>query len=88
MKLNLTPDLAAALQASRDGELEVVDPQTLRSYHIVPTETHREAMEALRSRHDHDAIAAGLAQMDAGQGMDLAEAFALVRLELEGQHPQ
>lgn len=82
MAVELTRELIEALKASRDGELEVVDPETSRSYHIVATETHREAMDALRRQRDLEAISEGLAQMEAGQGAPLEDAFARVRAHL------
>ena len=78
----LTKELAAALHANGEGELEVVDPETSQLYFIVDCETHRRAMEALRRQQDREAIARGIAEMEAGQGMPLAEAFNDIRSNL------
>jgi len=43
MTAKLTKELAAALHATGDHELEVVDPDTLRVYFIVEGEMHRQA---------------------------------------------
>ena len=79
MIMKITQELADALNTSGDSELEVVDPQTQRRYVLIDSETHRRAMEALRREQDREAIAEGLAQMDAGQGQPLDEAFADLR---------
>ena len=82
MTEKLTKELAAALQSTGSRELEVVDPETSRRYIIVDSETHRRAMEALRRQEDRDAIAEGLAQMEAGQGRPLDQAMADIRSRL------
>lgn len=78
----LTKELAAALHATGDRELEVVDPETSRVYFIVDGEMHRQAMDALRRQRDRAAIAAGLSEMEAGLGTPLDEAFDNVRADL------
>ena len=40
---------------------------------------HRQAMDALRRQQDRDAIAQGIAEMEAGQGIPLADARKLTR---------
>ena len=82
MTAKLNKELAAALHAVGDRELEVVDPETQRTYVLVDSETHRRAMEALRRQQDRDAIAEGLAQMEAGEGKPLDQAFADMRSRL------
>jgi predicted transcriptional regulator len=82
MAVKLTKELADALHAIGDHELEVVDPVTSRSYVLVDSETHRRAMEALRRQQDRDAIAEGLAQMQAGLGRPIDEALAEIRSRL------
>ena len=82
MTEKLTKELAAALHASGNVELQVVDPDTSRLYFIVDSETHRKAMEALRRQQDRDAIEQGIAEMEAGHGMLLNEAFDSVRSQL------
>jgi len=83
----LNKELAAALHATGDRELELVDPETQRTYVLVDSETHRRAMEALRRQQDRDAIAEGIAQMESGQGRPLDEAFSNLRSRL-GFPPQ
>lgn len=82
MASQLNAELAAALHAAGDNELEVVDPRTARTYVLVDRETHRQAMEALRQKQDRDSIAQGLAQMEAGQGKPLDQAFDDMRERL------
>jgi hypothetical protein len=82
MTAKLTKELAAALHATGDHELEVVDPDTSRVYFIVESEMHRQAMNALRRQQDRDAIAQGIAEMEAGQGIPLEEAFDDIRAAL------
>jgi len=82
MIMKITQEPADALNTSGDSQLEVVDPQTQRRYVLIDSETHRRTMEALRREQDREAIAEGLAQMDAGQGQPLDEAFADLRSQL------
>lgn len=79
MIAKLTKELADALNATGESELEVIDPETSRLYFIVDSETHRQAMEALRRQQDRDAIAQGIAEMEAGEGIPVAEARKLTR---------
>ena len=78
----LTKELTTALHATGDNELEVVDPETQRTYFLVDSETHRQTMEALRRQQDRNAIAEGLMQMEAGQGKPLDQAFSDMRWRL------
>ncbi len=82
MIAKLSKELADALNAAGEDELEVVDPQTLRTYLLVDSETHRQAMEALRRQQDRDAIAQGIAEMERGEGIPIAEARELTRAKL------
>ena len=82
MTAKLSKELTDALHATGESELEVVDPETNRTYMIVDSETHRRAMEALRRQQDREAIARGIAEMEAGQGKPLDEAFAEMRTRL------
>lgn len=87
MTAKLTKEQAAALHATGQDELEVIDPQTLRLYLIVDSDTHRRAIEALRQQQDRDAIAQGIAEMEAGEGIPLAEARRLTRERLLARKP-
>jgi hypothetical protein len=82
MIAKLTKELTEALHATGASELEVVDPETQRMYFVVDADTHRQAMEALRRQQDREAIAQGIAEMEAGQGKPLDQAFADMRARL------
>ena len=82
MTAKLTKELVAALHATGESELEVVDPDTQRTYFLVDGETHRRAMEALHRQQDRDAINQGIAEMEAGKGIPLEEARKLTRNRL------
>ena len=82
MSLKLSQELADALSAAGNGELAVVNPNDNQVYFLVREDTHRQAMDALRRQQDRDAIAKGIAQMEAGEGMPLEEARKLTRDEL------
>jgi hypothetical protein len=82
MIVNLTQEQSAALRSSGDDDCEFVDPLTSRSYVVVDRETHFRAMDALRKQQDREAIAEGLAQMEAGQGRALDVAFAEISSRL------
>jgi hypothetical protein len=81
MVAQLSKELAEALNASGDKQLEVIDPTTNRIYVVVDSQTHREAMAALRRQQGHDAVAEGISQMEAGQGKPLHEVEAEMRAE-------
>jgi hypothetical protein len=87
MTPKLSQEQVAALRASGENELEVVDPDTERAYLIVDIETHRRAMEALRQQQDRIAIAQGIAELDAGEGMPVEEARVLTRQKLLAREP-
>jgi hypothetical protein len=87
MTAKLTKELADALKQAGESELEVVDPDTNRSYMIVDREIHRRAMEALCRQQDRDAIAQGIAEMEAGEGISVAEARQLTRERLLTPEP-
>lgn len=82
MTEKLTKELAAALHATGGSELEVVDPDTQRIYVVVDAEIHRQAMDALHRQQDRDAIAQGIAEMEAREGVPLDEAFDDIRASL------
>lgn len=78
----LTKEQSAALNAG-EGTLELIDPDTQRRFVLVDRDTHREAMQALARQQDLAAIAEGIAEMEAGLGKPLDEAFADIRARLE-----
>jgi hypothetical protein len=74
MTPKLSQELADALNAAGNGELEVVNPNNNRVYFLVDADIHLRAMDALRRQHERDAIANGITQMEAGEGISLEEA--------------
>ena len=86
MTAKLSKQLVDALHANDDDSLEVVDPSSNRTYFLVEGDTHRQAMEALRRQNDRDAIAEGIADMEAGRGVPLEEARKLTRQGLVSRH--
>ena len=82
MIAHLTPELTAAFIASDDRELELIDPETQRRYVLVDSDTYHQAKEALRSQQDREAISAGLAQLEAGEGRSLDESYQAMRTRL------
>ena len=83
----LSKELSRALRATGDNELEVVDPETQRTYVVVDADLHRQAMVALRRQQDREAIAQGIAEMEAGVGMPVEEARRLARERLLARRP-
>ena len=83
----LSNELSRALRATGDNELEVVDPETQRTYVVVDADLHRQAMVALRRQQDREAIAQGIAEMEAGEGMPVEEARRLARERLLARRP-
>jgi predicted transcriptional regulator len=79
----LTEELSAAVASNDNGSLEVVNPHDNRTYFIVEGSVHQQAMDALRRQQDHDAIAEGIAQMEAGEGKPLNDAFEDIRVRLQ-----
>jgi hypothetical protein len=74
MTPKLSQELADALNAAGKGELEVVNPNDNRVYFLVDGDTHLQAMDALRRQREREAIANGIAQMEASEGVPLEEA--------------
>ncbi len=75
METNLTVEQSNALNASSEHRLTVLDPVTKRRYVIVDelTLSKLESIEAIR---------AGIAQMEFGEGQPLSEAMDDVREQL------
>ena len=82
MTLKLTKELIDALNAGGINSLEVEDPDSNRTYVVVDAETYHQAIEALHRQQDRDAIAKGLSQMEAGEGIPIAEAREQTRQHL------
>ncbi len=88
MTPKLSEELANALHANGPDGLEVIDPATNRVYMIVDGDTYRQAVEALRRQIDRNAIAEGLAQMEAGKGKPAEQAFEEMRERMRFPQPQ
>jgi hypothetical protein len=87
MITKLNQELVDALLAAGESELEVVDPNSQRTYFVVDAETHRQAKEALLRQRDREAIAQGIAEMEAGEGIPVDEARKLTRERLLARVP-
>jgi predicted transcriptional regulator len=66
MRLSISDELRQALAQQPSG-VEVEDQQTQRVYILTDAELHRRAMQALNKQEDHDAIQAGIDDMEAGR---------------------
>ena len=88
MSTRISKELADAFRAAGEHSLEVVDPSDNRVYFLVDGETHRRAMDALQQQLDREAIADGLAQMDAGEGKPIEVAFEDMQAKLGFPHRQ
>ncbi len=88
MTPKLSQELASVLRANSPDGLEVVDPVTNRVYVIVDCDIYRQAVEALRHQNDRNAIAEGLAQMEAGDGEPVEQAFEEMRERLKFPQPR
>ena len=64
MLAKLTKELSAALHATGEQRLEVIDPETNRIYMLVDGETHRRAMAALQRQQDEPEVLACRAVRD------------------------
>lgn len=78
MTAKLSQELSAALHASGNDQLEVVDPQTQRVYVICDRGMHQHVKRVL----DREAIAEGIQQVENGETQPLDEAFEEMRIEL------
>jgi len=81
----LTKEQRQALLEHPEG-VEVWDEATQKVYILADAGLHRRAMEALRrqrQQEDRDAIAEGIAQMEAGQRVPLDEAFERIRARMK-----
>lgn len=82
MTVKLTKELGRCLNAAGKVKHEDVNPDTRRTSFVVDSDTHRRAMDALRSQEDRHAIAQGIAEMEAGEGIPVEEARRLTRQRL------
>jgi predicted transcriptional regulator len=82
MTPKLTDEIRQAILAG-NGQAEIEDDQTRKVYVITDQDTHWQAMEALRRQQDHDAIAEGIADTEAGRVVPFEEVDARIRKSLE-----
>ena len=66
MKTSLSDEQRRALDLEPEG-IEVEDSRTQKVYFLTDAEVHRRAMQALKRQDDHDAIQAGIDDMEAGR---------------------
>lgn len=81
MSVKLTDEQRRAL-AEQGGPVPIEDDQTRKVYFLIDEEFHRRALEALRQQEDLEAIQQGIAAMEAGRTIPLAEADRRIRREL------
>ena len=66
MKASLSDEQRQALDQQPEG-IEVEDSQTRKVYILTDAKVHHRAMQALKRQEDHDAIQAGIDDMEAGR---------------------
>ena len=81
MKTWLSDEQRRALD-QEPGGIEVEDSQTQRMYVLADAEVHHRAMRALKQREDHEAIQAGIDDMEAGRVVPLEEVDRRIREKL------
>jgi predicted transcriptional regulator len=85
MKTPLSDEQRQALDQQPEG-IEVEDSQTQKVYFLTDAELHRRAMEALRRQEDHDAIQAGIDDMEAGRVMPYEEVSRRLHTHLRDKY--
>ena len=81
MKASLSDEQRQALNQQPEG-IEVEDGQTRKLYVLTDAEVHRRAMQALQRQEDHDAIQAGIDDMEAGRVVPFEEVDRRIREKL------
>ena len=81
MRARLTAEQRDAIRR-QGGILELEDEETNRLYVIVDSELHHLAMKALEERDVHQAIQAGIDDLEAGRVVPFAEVDARLRKKL------
>ncbi len=81
MAIRITEEQRNALNQQPEG-VKCEDDQTQQVYVLVEESVHERAMDALKRQQDIDAIAEGIADMQAGRGMPVAEADEHLRKKL------
>ena len=84
MTPKLNAELSNALQIS-EGELEVIDPATNRTYVVVEQAVLARAKAVLERQEQEDlaAVKRGLQDVEAGRTMPLDEAFDSIRQQFD-----
>jgi predicted transcriptional regulator len=85
MKTPLSDEQRRALDEQPDG-IEVEDPLTRKLYFLTDAELHRRAMNALQKQEDHDAIQAGIDDMQAGRVAPYEEVSRRLRKQLQEKY--
>jgi len=78
MKASLSDEQRRALDQEPEG-IEVEDAQTRKVYFLTDAQVHRRAMRALERQEDHDAIQAGIDDMEAGRVVSFEEVDKRIR---------
>lgn len=78
---SITKEQREALALDPDG-VELEDPETNKLYILADADLHREAMQALAKQKDREAIAAGIADMEAGRVESFEEVDRRIRAKL------
>lgn len=78
METPRSPDQSAALAATPNSRLTVIDPATRQRYVLVSADEYTQL-------EDFDAIRRGISVMEAGEGKPLADAMNDVRQSLESR---
>lgn len=78
METPLSPDQSAALAATPNSRLIVIDPATRQRYVLVSADEYTRL-------EDLDAIRRGISAMEAGEGKPLADAMNDVRQSLQSR---
>jgi hypothetical protein len=80
----LPSELVDVVRSTRDGDVELIDPVTLRPYVVVSRELYESAIAALRREDDRRAILEGLAEIERGEGIPIDEARRRAREHING----
>jgi hypothetical protein len=78
MENQLSPDQSAALAASPNAKIALVDPSTKQRYVLVPENEYSRLQ-------DLDAIRQGISRMESGEGQTLPEAMNEIRRSLQSR---
>lgn len=78
MENQLSPDQSAALAASPETRLTIIDPSTQQRYVLITADEYAR-FESL------DAIGRGISQMESGQGQPLDDAMIEIRQLLQSK---